>query len=764
LIESSALNRNFTILTIADGSFVKYDAEAPDDQRWSGYSIDVLKKIKQVMVAEGKPFDYTLKRAEKEDGSQESFNGLVTAVVEDHKADMYWAATFITESRVQDATFTLPYAHDSLVMVRPKYTQPNAKLLPFKTLNDVRSYNRKACVLGDSANEVFLRRNYGTVELITGSSFTELINHVRNGTCAVAVDSRLSVMIAFGTPDYCDMEVVGLDFWDVPVASAVRKSLNNSFAIAEELSLVIGELEDQDYFYEEIEKPYINAQLDACTDSNFKHHYTFVTVIDPPFVQYDSAMEGNARFTGYIMSSIAKAAERGGFTYTLKLPDTDPSCAPYCNRSYAHGVEEVIDNSTATDCYWAGYFITSERLSISSLTTPFVDTGLVLVVKRPKGSNSSNLLFKPFTGSLWLTILLLGLFSGVVMWSLEATVSNEGVDIVGSHGRTPAGFVRNIPRTMYLSFSTLFGTNSHSPKTSYGRFYSFFWVVFSMLILSSYTANLASILSTESPESDIQTIEDIMRMDGTLCNKLNTAFGAYINHTYAPKGLKIKWGNDLDSLAKMVVSGECTALVEVQLLAEYLVTNNLPTDDGGEGGEEAGCQFMQVGELFWRQNMAVGCNFELADSVNSFSEYISELKSSGELDLLREKWFTSSACQLDVNDSDEALPMNEKHFLAPMILFACIAFVALFIEYGRRWIKSLFDRTHDRLFGKGDKAIAKLIEAEVNPTLAADSRMREKSTAPESPRSAPAMSVELTAHGSAAQVSTQVYAAGGYHI
>jgi ABC-type amino acid transport substrate-binding protein len=754
---TNALNRPepLKILTIADGQFVTYDPLASEGNRWGGYSIEVLEKIKEQREARGDWFNYTLEQAVQTSGpnkgAQETFNGLVEAVNDRKEGDIHWAATFITENRSIGGHFTLPYAHDSLVMVRMKFTQPHSKLLPIQTLHDVKNFNRKACVLVETATDTFIRDNYPGLEIIAGQSFDDLIALVRNGNCTVAVDTRLVVEIAFATPDYCDMEVVGSEFWDANVAGAVRKTLDNAYEVAEAISFEIGLLEDIDYFYEKIETPYILDAEYACKDSGLGHHYTFITVLDPPFVQFDdgsltncdgtitrnATKFGNDRFSGYIMSSMAQAAELGRFTYTIELPqENDHEIVPFLKGSYQDGIDEVLDNSTAADCYWAGYFITSSRLNQSALTTPFVDTGLALVINRPKPESSPNKLFKPFTGALWTAILLLALFSGVVMWSLEAAVSNEGVDIVGSHGRTLVGFIRNLARTMYLSFSTLFGTNSHSPKTSYGRFYSFFWILFSVLILASYTANLASILSSNPLDFDINSIEDMLQLDKKLCVKANTAFGKYIEVTYPWKDNQLVWADSLLGMARLLKDNKCDALVEVQLLAEYLVTNDLDLSEKSEDCTTSTetetdlqkCQFTQVGELFWKQNMAVGCNKELADSVNDLSEHISELKSSGDFDQLRSRWFTSSACKLENDDEDEAHQLDEVDFMGPMVIFATIAILAVLLEYGRRYVKYLFDTFHAAFFGEGDKAIAKKIEAEVNPTMASPRRQRSSTS------------------------------------
>ena len=161
------------------------------------------------------------------------------------------------------------------------------------------------------------------------------------------------------------------------------------------------------------------------------------------------------------------------------------------------------------------------------------------MTNRPEPKNSPDLLFKPFTQQLWLAIVALGFFTGIIMWLYEADIGHPGNDIIGSDGRTLYGLMRNFARTSYLSFSTLFGTGSHEPKTIYGQVYCTVWIFFSLIIISSYTANLASILTMRDLDTEIKTIEDVIAKNGVLCNKNNTAFGQYVKNAYGPLGLRM---------------------------------------------------------------------------------------------------------------------------------------------------------------------------------------------------------------------------------
>ena len=99
----------------------------------------------------------------------------------------------------------------------------------------------------------------------------------------------------------------------------------------------------------------------------------------------------------------------------------------------------------------------------------------------------------------------------------------------------------------------------------------------------------------------------------------------------------------------MVACGQCDALVEVLLLAESLVTSlwefrECPTPyhyvpiqqvqpvestaswSVKHNQNKQTCMFSQVGNLFWKQNMGIGCYKELDEVTKILSAHITNFK------------------------------------------------------------------------------------------------------------------------------------------
>jgi hypothetical protein len=176
---------------------------------------------------------------------------------------------------------------------------------------------------------------------------------------------------------------------------------------------------------------------------------------------------GNARFSGWIIDNLAQIAADTGFKFRLQavntkfdftkqgdcfkekvLPETFESVftldvtqdatieGKECTRealsfagwnlgTYGGGQVAVYDENVRTllrekqatgeynhgqeplaipDMYWAGFFITPERLRVSDMSSPFLDTGLKFTSKKEGSSSLASYLstfLEPFDSELW---------------------------------------------------------------------------------------------------------------------------------------------------------------------------------------------------------------------------------------------------------------------------------------------------------------------------------------------------------------------------
>jgi hypothetical protein len=173
--------------------------------------------------------------------------------------------------------------------------------------------------------------------------------------------------------------------------------------------------------------------------------------------------------------------------------------------------------------YWGGYFITDQRLRTADFTTPFLDTGLLLVTQKKVVARSSLLdlpSLSPFTPRLWLVIVFLAVYAGVVFWFLENRSPNQRgvakqkfvseINMKPPYGLSWVGFKRNFSESQYLSFTGITGMSVHTPVTFYGQIFSIVFNLACVIIVASYTANLTSFLTREAGATAFTNVEQMV--------------------------------------------------------------------------------------------------------------------------------------------------------------------------------------------------------------------------------------------------------------
>lgn len=70
--------------------------------------------------------------------------------------------------------------------------------------------------------------------------------------------------------------------------------------------------------------------------------------------------------------------------------------------------------------------IIADRFRYAEFTQPYVESGLVMIVKvKPDKLNEKWLFIKVFTKSMWLILVVMHLFIGFVVWLIEHGVNSE---------------------------------------------------------------------------------------------------------------------------------------------------------------------------------------------------------------------------------------------------------------------------------------------------------------------------------------------------
>ncbi|NXP03001.1 GRIK3 protein, partial [Thinocorus orbignyianus] len=198
----------------------------------------------------------------------------------------------------------------------------------------------------------------------------------------------------------------------------------------------------------------------------------------------DTALFGNDRFEGYCIDLLKELAIILGFTYEIRLVEDGKYGAQDEKGQWNGMIKELIDHKA--DLAVAPLTITHVREKAIDFSKPFMTLGVSILYRKPNGTNPSVFSFlNPLSPDIWMYILLAYLGVSCVLFVIAS--------------RYKPG-----PFSLFLSPSPSPTPGSElMPKALSTRIIGGIWWFFTLIIISSYTANLAAFLTVERMESPI---------------------------------------------------------------------------------------------------------------------------------------------------------------------------------------------------------------------------------------------------------------------
>lgn len=225
--------------------------------------------------------------------------------------------------------------------------------------------------------------------------------------------------------------------------------------------------------------------------------------------------EGNDQYEGYAVDLIHELSRIVGFKYRFKEVDDGK-----------YGVKEKLPNGTE---WWNGMIgeiisgkadlaivdltITSHREEAVDFTLPFMNTGISILFKKP--TNKVTTLFSflsPFTLDVWFYVLCA--YSGVsIVLFLVGRISPYEWTNPYPCRQEDSAVMRNsfsLLNSFWFTIGSLMQQGSDlAPKSMSTRSMAGIWYFFTLIMISSYTANLAAFLTVEKIVYPIENAKDL---------------------------------------------------------------------------------------------------------------------------------------------------------------------------------------------------------------------------------------------------------------
>ncbi|XP_073218684.1 glutamate receptor ionotropic, kainate 1 isoform X6 [Lepidochelys kempii] len=421
------------------------------------------------------------------------------------------------------------------------------------------------------------------------------------------------------------------------------------------------------------------------TDSLANRTLIVTTILEDPYVMYkksDKPLYGNDRFEGYCLDLLKELSNILGFIYEVKLVSDGKYGAQNDKGEWNGMVKELIDHKA--DLAVAPLTITYVREKVIDFSKPFMTLGISILYRKPNGTNPGVFSFlNPLSPDIWMYVLLACLGVSCVLFVIARFTPYEWYN---PHPCNPDSDVVENNFTLLNSFwfgvGALMQQGSElMPKALSTRIVGGIWWFFTLIIISSYTANLAAFLTVERMESPIDSADD-------LAKQTKIEYGAVRDGSTMTFFKKSKIST-YEKMWAFMSSRQQTALVKnndegIQrvLTTDYAL---LMESTNIEYVTQRNCNLTQIGGLIDSKGYGVGTPIG-SPYRDKITIAILQLQEEGKLHMMKEKWWRGNGCPEE--DSKEASALGVENIGGIFIVLAAGLVLSVFVAIGEFIYKS----------------------------------------------------------------------------
>uniref|UniRef100_A0A8K9ULW1 Glutamate receptor n=1 Tax=Oncorhynchus mykiss TaxID=8022 RepID=A0A8K9ULW1_ONCMY len=251
--------------------------------------------------------------------------------------------------------------------------------------------------------------------------------------------------------------------------------------------------------------------------------WTFVvtTIMEGPYVMLKKnweMFEGNDQFEGYCVDLASEIAKHIGIKYKIAIvPDGKYGARDPETKIWNGMVGELVYGKA--EIAVAPLTITLVREEVIDFSKPFMSLGISIMIKKPQKSKPGVFSFlDPLAYEIWMCIVFAYIGVSVVLFLVSRFSPYEWHAEEPEEGSTEPGPTDQPPNEFGIFNSLWFSLGAFmqqgcdiSPRSLSGRIVGGVWWFFTLIIISSYTANLAAFLTVERMVSPIESAEDLAK-------------------------------------------------------------------------------------------------------------------------------------------------------------------------------------------------------------------------------------------------------------
>ncbi|XP_059930867.1 glutamate receptor ionotropic, kainate 4 [Gadus macrocephalus] len=434
----------------------------------------------------------------------------------------------------------------------------------------------------------------------------------------------------------------------------------------------IGQWHSEDGLSMERKLPSINV-----TETLFNTTLTITTILENPYVMLrpnHQALEGNERYQGFCVDMLKELGDILKFKYLIRLVGDGHYGVPGANGTWTGMVGELI--SRKADLAVAGLTITAEREKVIDFSKPFMTLGISIMYRVHLGRRPGYFSFlDPFSPGVWLFMLLAYLAVSCILFLVARLTPYEW------YNPHPClkGRCNLLINQYSLGNSFWFPVGGFmqqgstiAPRALSTRCVSGVWWAFTLIIISSYTANLAAFLTVQRMEVPIESVDDLADQTaieyGTMHGGSTMTF--FQNSRY--QTYQRMWNFMHSKQPSVFVKSTEEGIARV-LNSNYAF---LLESTMNEYYRQRNCNLTQIGGLLDTKGYGIGMP---PGSVyrDEFDLAILKMQEDNRLEILKRKWWEGGKCPKEGDHRAKGLGMENIGGI--FVVLVCGLLVAIFM-------------------------------------------------------------------------------------
>lgn len=401
------------------------------------------------------------------------------------------------------------------------------------------------------------------------------------------------------------------------------------------------------------------------------------TILENPYVMRKDNyqdFQGNDQYEGFCVDMLRELADILKFSFKIKLVDDGLYGAPEPNGSWTGMVGELINRKA--DLAVAGFTITSEREKVIDFSKPFMTLGISILYRVQLGRKPGYFSFlDPFSPAVWLFMLLAYLAVSCVLF-LAARLSPY--EWYNPHPclRERRDMLENqytLGNSLWFPVGGFMQQGSEiMPRALSTRCVSGVWWAFTLIIISSYTANLAAFLTVQRMEVPIESPDDLADQTnieyGTIHGGSTMTF--FMNSRYQTYQRMWNYMNSKQPSVFVKSTEEGIARV-VNSKYAFLMESTM-----NEYHRGLNCNLTQIGGLLDTKGYGIGMPLG-SPFRDEITLAILQLQENNRLEILKRRWWEGSQCPKEEDHRAKGLGMENIGGI--FVVLICGLIIAVFV-------------------------------------------------------------------------------------